>query len=117
MYEYTIEDIWHQAVNDSMSVNTSFEGHHSYLFKGIKIVKQGKLIVIYNTKLMGLNYNPVLEDELYYFLMHGFREGVINVLKCTYLKMNNRNNLKHYQSLKSRREELINKYSKISKPL
>jgi hypothetical protein len=129
MYEYTIEDIWHQAVNDSMSVNTSFEGHHSYLFKGIKIVKQGKRIVIYNTKLMGLNYNPVLEDELYYFLMHGFREGVINVLKCTYLKkinllndkikveMNNRNNLKHYQSLKNRREELINKYSKISKSL
>jgi len=31
--------------------------------------------------------------------------------------MNNRNNLKHYQSLKSRREELINKYSKISKPI
>jgi len=129
MNKYTIEDIWHQAENDSMSVNTTYEGTTSYLFKGIKIETKGDVISIYNTKLIGINYNLILENQLYHFLMHGFRPGVVNVLKETYLnkinilndkikvEMNNRNNLKHYQSLKSRREELINKYSKISKPI
>ena len=76
---------------------------------------------------MGLSYELISEEHYYAFLQLGFRPGVYHVLKSTYLDMidvinhkikkeiNNQNNRKQYKKLKTLREELINKYSKISK--
>ena len=129
IYRYNMLDIWNQAVNDPMIVNTSYEESISYIYKGIKICNEHNNFVIYNTKVLGLTYKVISKEQCSCFLTHGFRAGVINVLRETYLnkinilnekikkEINDRNNLKHYQSLKQRREELINKYSNISKPI
>jgi len=127
MYKYNLEEIWHQAKNDNISIEIEYDTYTSYVFKGIKIMKKGKDISIYNTKKMGLSYALISEEHYYAFLQLGFRPGVYHVLKSTYLDMidiinhkikkeiNNQNNRKQYKKLKTLREELINKYSKISK--
>lgn len=129
MYKYNLEEIWHQAKNDNKSIEIEYVTYTSYIFKGIKIVKEGKNISIYNTKKMGLSYDLISEEHYYVFLQFGFRAGVYHVLKSTYLDMidvinhkikkeiNNQNNRKQYKKLKTLREELINKYSKISKSI
>ena len=84
-------------------------------------------IKILNTITFGLEYEEI-EEHLYdSFLSNGFRGGVVDVLRKSYLdridalnksikkEINSRNNKKHYKSMKVRRGELINKYSKISK--
>ena len=100
---------------------------NKHTFKGIKVVKVRDEIKILNTRTFGLEYEEI-EEYLYdSFLNNGFRPGVVDVLKKSYLdriealnksikkEINSRNNKKHYKSMKIKRSELINKYSKISK--
>ena len=73
-----------------------------------------------------MTYAEVSDVEYEFFFTHGFREGVHQVLKNTYREqieninnkiqgeVNTRNNKKHYESLKQRRESLINKYSNLN---
>ena len=65
-------------------------------------------------------------DSYLFFFQNGFRPGVRNVLRKTYRdkinklndkiqdEVNNRNNKKHYDSLRVKRDNLINKYSNLN---
>lgn len=124
---YTLLDIWQQVIEDNVSVDMSYGNKQAYIYKGIKVVKMRDEIKILNTITVGLEYEEI-EEHLYdSFLSNGFRGGVVDVLRKSYLdridvlnksikkEINSRNNKKHYKSMKVRRGELINKYSKISK--
>ena len=97
------------------------------MFKGIKIISDEEGIRIYNTKKGSLDYQEIDYDDYLYFLKKGFRDGVYHILKRTYKdqidtintkiqnEVNQRNNKKHYDYLKQKRDNIINKYTQIIK--
>ncbi|QDP56285.1 MAG: hypothetical protein GOVbin3009_52 [Prokaryotic dsDNA virus sp.] len=127
MYNHSLYTLWDDAVNDRKSVNLSSGNEEAYIYKGIKIVNTNGDIKIYNTRKLGMTYKEISDDDYYLFLTHGFRKGVHEVMKHTYKEqiekinskihgeVNNRNNKKHYEALKQRRESLLNKYSNLNK--
>ena len=118
-------DLLDMARDDVMSISLGDEEKEMYMYKGIKIVKILEDIRIYNTTKLGLTYQEISQGDYYYFFKNGFRPGVKYVLRRTYKdkinqvndkiqdEVNNRNNKKHYDALKIRRENLIYKYSKL----
>jgi len=126
MYNHSMNTLWDDAVNDKNCICLNTKRHQAYIYKGIKIIKTLSDIKIYNTRKQGFEYKEITDEEYYYFLQYGFRTGVRKVLKGTYIdqidkinnkiqeEVNSRNNKKHYDSLKHRRETLINKYSKLN---
>lgn len=126
MYKHSMNTLWQDVVEDSKCIAVHGNKQKAYIYRGIKIINNSEGIKIYNTKKSGLNYKEITEEHYYYFLQYGFKKGVSIVLKKTYTEqidklnekiqseVNNRNNKKHYDSLKQRRETLINKYSKLN---
>ena len=118
-------DLLEIARDDVMCISLGDTETEMYMYKGIKIVKALDDIRIYNTTTFSLNYQEISEDDYYFFFKNGFRPGVKHVLRKTYKdkinkindkiqdEVNNRNNKKHYDALKVRRDNLINKYSKL----
>lgn len=125
--KYTLLDIWQQAIEDNVSVDMSYGNKQAYIYKGIKVVKVRDEIKILNTRTFGLEYEEIEEYLYESFFEKGFRPGVVDVLRSSYLKrieylnknirneINSRNNKKHYKSMKVKRAELISKYTKILK--
>tara|TARA_R100000742_G_scaffold3133_1_gene660 strand:- start:1334 stop:1717 length:384 start_codon:yes stop_codon:yes gene_type:complete len=126
MVEYNLESLWEDAVSDRKAINLNSNLEMAYMYKGIKIVRILDDIKIYNTRKLGIAYKEISPDEYEVFLQYGFRNGVHQVLKNTYQEqiekinqkiqgeVNTRNNKKHYESLKVKRENLINKYSNLN---
>lgn len=118
-------DLLEVARDDVMCISLGDTETEMYMYKGIKIVKALDDIRIYNTTTFSLNYQEISEDDYYFFFKNGFKPGVKYVLRKTYKdkinkindkiqdEVNNRNNKKHYDALKVRRDNLINKYSKL----
>ena len=118
-------DLLEVARDDVMCISLGDTETEMYMYKGIKIVKVLDDIRIYNTTTFSLNYQEISEDDYYFFFKNGFKPGVKYVLRKTYKdkinkindkiqdEVNNRNNKKHYDALKVRRDNLINKYSKL----
>ena len=118
-------DLLEMARDDVMCISLGDTETEMYMYKGIKIVKALDDIRIYNTTTFSLNYQEISEDDYYFFFKNGFKPGVKYVLRKTYKdkinkindkiqdEVNNRNNKKHYDALKVRRDNLINKYSKL----
>ena len=123
---HSIYTLWDDAVQDRKAIPDHSPKEEGYIYKGIKIVNIKDDIKIYNTRKKGMTYAEVSDVEYEFFFTHGFREGVHQVLKNTYREqieninnkiqgeVNTRNNKKHYESLKQRRESLINKYSNLN---
>ena len=127
VWKHSLETLWENAVEDRKAICLSSSTENSYIYKGIKIVKTEEDIKIYNTRKLGMTYKEIPQKEYEVFFEFGFREGVHQVLKNTYVEqinklnekiqgeVNTRNNKKHYESLKIKRENLINKYSNLNK--
>lgn len=127
MNEYSLETLWYEATTESKAANVSSSFEDAYLYKGIRIAKRDGKIKIYNTRKAGMNYREITDEQYYEFLQNGFRKGVHAVLQSTYKEqidkintkiqgeVNSRNNKKHFEALKNRREFLINKYSNLNK--
>ena len=119
--------IWEEACDDAKSIKIVTKRYESVLFKGIKIISDEEGIRIYNTKKGSLDYQEIGYDDYLYFLDKGFRNGVYHILKRTYKdqidiinvkiqsEVNQRNNKKHYDYLKLKRDNIINKYTQIIK--
>lgn len=119
--------IWEQACDDSKAIKMVTEKDESVFYKGIKIINDSEGVKIYNTKKGALDYQEIDYDDYIYFLDKGFRNGVYHILKRTYKEqinainikiqseVNQRNNKKHYDYLKLKRDNIINKYTKIIK--
>jgi len=119
--------IWEEACDDAKAIKIVTKRCESVLFKGIKIISDEEGIRIYNTKKGSLDYQEIDYDDYLYFLKKGFRDGVYHILKRTYKdqidtintsiqnEVNQRNNKKHYDYLKQKRDNIINKYTQIIK--
>tara|TARA_R100000951_G_scaffold77436_1_gene65402 strand:- start:1036 stop:1461 length:426 start_codon:yes stop_codon:yes gene_type:complete len=119
--------VWEEADLNSKSIKIKTKHNDSILFKGIKIVNSADGIKIYNTKKGSLNYKEIDYDDYIYFLDKGFISGVFHILKRTYKEqidtitqkiqneVNQRNNKKHYDYLKQKRDNIIKKYTQIIK--
>jgi hypothetical protein len=123
---FRLIDLLDVARNDIMCISLGAKDTEMYMYKGIKIVKILNDIKIYNTTKNSLNYKEISMDSYLFFFQNGFRPGVRNVLRKTYRdkinklndkiqdEVNNRNNKKHYDSLRVKRDNLINKYSNLN---
>lgn len=121
------EEIFHQAKFDSLATRLITPYSESYIYKGIKIEKTETDIAIYNTKILGDTYTEISDDQYDVFFNLGFRMGVYNLCIFNYncslngiqskirTELTNRNNQKHYHSMKSQRTYIMNKYTEILK--
>lgn len=125
--KYTMQDIMNQAMEDEFSANLNGKTYTARLLYGCKISqdKETKGIQILNTSLGGEWYSKIDNEQLNIFLEKGWRIGVYELSLSNYRlkldkievsvkkEMNGRRNPKQIQSLKSARENILRKYSKI----
>jgi len=125
---YTLEDIMEQAMQDEYAVNLSGDGFTSKLLYGCKISKdhETKRIELLNTSKGGEWYSSVDDESLEVFLEKGWRVGVYVLSLSNYRaklekveqsikkEMNGRKNPKQIQSLKTARQNIMERYSKIN---
>lgn len=121
------EEVFNQAINDPLATKLVTPYSVSYIYKGIKIENTGGNIKIYNTKIIGDDYTEIFDNQYEVFYELGFRLGVYNICIFNYnnslngiqskirLELTNRNNQKHYHSMKSHRVYIMNKYTEILK--
>jgi hypothetical protein len=121
------EEVFNQASIDALATKLVTPYSVSYIYKGVKIENTDGDIKIYNTKILGDAYTEVSESQYEVFYNFGFRVGVYNVCIFNYnvslngiqskirIELTNRNNQKHYQSMKSQRIYIMNKYTEILK--
>ena len=121
------EEVFNQASIDALATKLVTPYSVSYIYKGVKIENTDGDIKIYNTKILGDAYTEVSESQYEVFYNFGFRVGVYNVCIFNYnvslngiqskirIEVTNRNNQKHYQSMKSQRIYIMNKYTEILK--
>lgn len=127
MFEHSLETLWYEATIENKAANVSSSLEEAYLYRGIRIVKRDDVIKIYNTRKPGMNYKEITDEQYYEFYQNGFKKGAHIVLQSTYKEqidkinakiqgeVNSRNNKKHFEALKNRRQSLINKYSNLNK--
>ena len=125
--KYSLEDIMSQAMSDEFCANLNGDRYDARLLYGCKIHQdhETKHIEILNTSLGGEWYTNITEPQLNIFLEKGWRIGVYELSLSNYRlkldkievsikkEMNGRKNPKQIQSLKSARENILRKYSKI----
>ena len=71
----TMEQIFNQAVGDLLSTRLSTPTSESYIYKGVKIIKDDNSIKILNTKFNGDYYQEVTKEEYAIFEKSGWRVG------------------------------------------
>ena len=125
--KYSLEDIMSQAMSDEFCANLNGDRYDARLLYGCKIHQdhETRQIEILNTSLGGEWYSNITEPQLNIFLEKGWRIGVYELSLSNYRlkldkievsikkEMNGRKNPKQIQSLKSARENILRKYSKI----
>ncbi len=121
------EEIFNQASKDALATKLVTPYSVSYIYKGVKIENIDGDIKIYNTKITGDRYTEIFDHQYEVFYNFGFRVGVYNVCIFNYnaslnglqskirVELTNRNNQKHYKSMKNHRMYIMNKYSEILK--
>jgi len=121
------QQIWEQAEKDVLATRLVTPDSTSMIFKGVKIINQDGDIKIYNTKLSGDFYKEVTEQQYEEFFELGFRQGSYRVAIANYMhslsiltykirdEIGHRNNQKHYLSLKTMRQNLMNKITETKK--
>jgi len=120
-----LEDVFVEAKEYRKSVNLSWRDEEAYIYRGIKISKLDNDIKIFSTFNANFQYRELDDEEYSRFNMLGWIDAVHLIVKRMYKKsidritdkikaeINTRNNKKHYDSLKRKRETLINKYSNL----
>lgn len=125
---YTKEQLWEQASKDFTARRIRTRNYDSYVYKGIKIMKDKSGVSLYNTKVYGdIGEEITIDNGLFVFLRDGYRMGCYRYLKNSYsdsLESITRNiqkeldttrNKKSLDSLKVRRETYLKKYSEINR--
>ncbi len=125
--KYSLNQVWEQAKSFKKSACLDFRREEAYIYKGIKITKNNDNINIYSTNNAQFQYHEMKEDQYDLFMELGFVDATHEIVKSIYQnkinkindkiknEINTRNNKKHYDSLKFKRDNLINKYSNITK--
>jgi hypothetical protein len=125
---YNLEDIYKQAESDRVAISLIGKGYESMMMYGIKIVRDNNTgqVQILNAMKGGHYYCNVTEKDYETFLKKGWRYGVY-VLSlsnyCTKLdliekkiqtELTGRNSAKQLSILKTKREQVLSKYSKLN---
>lgn len=121
-----LEEVFTEAQDHQKSTNLSWRDEEAYMYKGIKICKLYDDIKIFSAFNANFQYRELNDEEYSRFNMLGWVDAVHLIVKRMYKKsidivnkkikneINTRNNKKHYDSLKRKRETLINKYSNLN---
>lgn len=117
-----MEQIFNQAGSDLLSTRLTTPDSESYIYKGVKIIKDEKGVRILNTKFNGDYYQEVTKEEYAIFEKNGWRVGC-----CFVATTNNRKalniisekiqeeiktmkNLKRYNMLVKYRDVVIHRF-------
>lgn len=128
---YTLIDVWNQAKEDCFTANLDGEGYEARILYGCKISKDNdtNMVQLQNTSRGGEWYLQLDPDEIEIFLKMGWRIGIYMLSLSNYrlkldriemlikMEVNGRKNPKQIQSLKSSRQRILEKYSKIKNQL
>lgn len=128
---YSLITIFHDAVADETATLVDGTGYQARLLYGCKISKddESDKVLIQNTSLGGDYYKDIDHEDEYIFLTEGWRSGVYKLCLKTYKtklnkieerirdEMNSKQNPKQIQYLKTNRERILNKYSKVKSKL
>tara|TARA_R100000544_G_C2225757_1_gene60553 strand:- start:893 stop:1321 length:429 start_codon:yes stop_codon:yes gene_type:complete len=125
----TLDEIWEQANLDAKSKIIILAKGQTVISAGVKIQKFDDGIQIFNMNKGG-DYFKILDDyELNLFLEFGWALGCIklSITNCRYKlglierkiqnEVNTRKNDKHIQNLKTRRENILKKYTILQSKL
>jgi len=128
---YTLIDVWNQAKDDCFTANLDGEGYEARILYGCKISKdkETNMVQLQNTSRGGEWYIQLEPEEREIFLNMGWRIGIYMLSLSNYrlkldriemlikMEVNGRKNPKQIQSLKSSRQRILEKYSKIKNQL
>lgn len=126
---YSLQELWDQADEDNLSVPLDTELCYARLMFGCKIVKDrfSGTIQLFNTARGGDYYVKLNEEEVNVFKTYGIQQGVYWLMMNNILRriesinnnirteVNNKNNFRRVQTLKSGRERLIKNFIKNNK--
>ena len=126
---YSLEDIWQQAIGDASAVRQRVPKGELIIGSGVRIQRFGDRIEMLNMNKGGDYYKILDEDEYNIFYHDGWKRGSVNlsISNCLFklgliedkikTEVNTRKNDKHIQNLKNRRENILNKYTKLKQKL
>jgi hypothetical protein len=126
---YSLEDIWQQAIGDASAVRQRVPKGELIIGSGVRIQRFGDRIEMLNMNKGGDYYKILDEDEYNIFYHGGWKRGSVNlsISNCLFklgliedkikTEVNTRKNDKHIQNLKNRRENILNKYTKLKQKL
>ena len=126
---YSLEEIWTQAIGDASAVRQRVPKGELIIGSGVRIQRFGDRIEMLNMNKGGDYYKILDEDEYNIFYHCGWKRGSVNlsISNCLFklgliedkikTEVNTRKNDKHIQNLKNRRENILNKYTKLKKKL
>lgn len=122
-----MEKIWNEAENDALTTRLATSESVSYIRKGIKMEKKNGEIKIYNTKFKNDFYTELTNQEYEVFLYRGWRIGCFTMAIKNYrtslekiskkiiIEINQRNNTRHYHSLKESRNDVMERFTETLK--
>jgi len=122
--QFKIDDILKQALEDNKSIKNILPKGISVIGRGVKI-QQFESIEILNMGKGGDYFKECTPEEYNFFLVHGWKKGCMKISMSNCLhklniiedkiktELNTRKNDKHIQNLKTRRENLLNKYTNL----
>lgn len=126
---YSLEEIWLQAIGDASAVRQRVPKGELIIGSGVRIQRFGDRIEMLNMNKGGDYYKVLDEDEYNIFYHDGWKRGSVNlsISNCLFklgliedkikTEVNTRKNDKHIQNLKNRRENILNKYTKLKQKL
>lgn len=126
---YSLEEIWAQAIGDASAVRQRVPKGELIIGSGVRIQRFGDRIEMLNMNKGGDYYKVLDEDEYNIFYHDGWKRGSVNlsISNCLFklgliedkikTEVNTRKNDKHIQNLKNRRENILNKYTKLKQKL
>jgi len=125
---YSLEEVYQQAEDDHVAISLDGRGYESRMIYGIKIVRDNmtKQVQILNTMIGGNYYSNITEKDYETFLKKGWRYGVYVLSLSNYRtkldlierkiqkELTGRNSQKQLGILKTKREQVLLKYSELN---
>tara|TARA_R110000772_G_C13212870_1_gene431128 strand:+ start:644 stop:1039 length:396 start_codon:yes stop_codon:yes gene_type:complete len=126
--KYNLNEIFSQAIDDNYSVRIDGNGYKSVVLYSVKIIKDNKTdeVIIIDTVNKLYYYQMISKEDEEVFLTSGWKNGVYNLTSKKYVKkldliekgiqesIKNKSPKKAIDYLKSERDRVINKYTKIN---
>jgi len=125
---YSLEEVYQQAEDDHVAISLDGRGYESRMIYGIKIVRDNmtKQVQILNTMIGGNYYSNITEKDYETFLKKGWRYGVYVLSLSNYRtkldlierriqkELTGRKSQKQLGILKTKREQVLLKYSELN---